>query len=66
MLTEVLKEREEQIKLKKARARANAGKDIEIRKKHDRELEEGILQDQKKALKAIQEKKIVSEFQKAQ
>lgn len=66
MLTEVLKEREEQIKLKKARARANAGKDIEIRKKHDRELEEGVLQDQKKALKAIQEKKIVSEFQKAQ
>ena len=66
MLTEVLKEREEQIKLKQARQKAYLGKDIELLKRHQRELEEGILEDQKKAVKALKERKKVAQFQKAQ
>ena len=66
MLTEVLKEREEQIKLKQARQKAYLGKDIELLKQHQRELEEGILEDQKKAVKALKERKKVAAFQKAQ
>ena len=66
MLTEVLKEREEQIKLKQARQKANLGKDIELLKRYQRELEEGILEDQKKAVKALKDRKVVANFQKAQ
>ncbi|XP_072029416.1 cilia- and flagella- associated protein 210-like [Amphiura filiformis] len=66
MLTEVLKEREEQIKLKQARQKAYLGKDIELLKRYQHELEEGILQDQKKAIKALKDRKVVANFQKAQ
>ncbi|XP_077978349.1 cilia- and flagella- associated protein 210-like [Glandiceps talaboti] len=66
LLTEVLKEREAQIELKKAKERASAGKDKDLLARHQRELEMGILEDQAKALTAIEERRQTKEFQLAQ
>ncbi|XP_022099019.1 coiled-coil domain-containing protein 173-like [Acanthaster planci] len=63
LLTEVLKEREAQIDLKKQREAALSGKDKDLLARYQRELEEGILEDHKKAVKAIKERKEVAEFQ---
>ena len=66
LLTEVLKEREAQIELKNAREAANQGKDKELLKRHERELEEGILADQEKAVGRLRARKDIAEFQKSQ
>ncbi|XP_070566721.1 cilia- and flagella- associated protein 210-like [Ptychodera flava] len=66
LLTEVLKEREAQIELKRAKERASAGKDKELLARHQRELEMGILEDQAKALRAIEEKRKIQGFQREQ
>lgn len=66
LLTEVLKEREAQIDLKMAREAANMGKDKDTLIRMQRELEEGILADQEKAINRVRERKKIAEFQKYQ
>ncbi|XP_071491246.1 cilia- and flagella- associated protein 210-like [Diadema antillarum] len=66
MLTEVLKEREAQIELKKKREEAGKGKDKELLMRALREMEEAVLADQEKAMQRLKERKDISEFQKQQ
>ncbi|XP_054767748.2 cilia- and flagella- associated protein 210-like [Lytechinus pictus] len=66
LLTEVLKERDAQLELKKAREAAMGGKDKELLLREQRELEEGILADQEKALKRLQDRKVIADFQSQQ
>ena len=66
MLTEVLKEREAQIELKKLKESASAGKDKEWLERSRRGYEDGILRDQEEAVKRMQKLKITADFQKAQ
>lgn len=66
LLTEVLKERDAQLDLKRAREAAMEGNDMELFLRAQRELEEGILADQEKALKRMQDRKANSEFQTQQ
>ena len=66
LLTEVLKERDAQLDLKMAREAAMEGNDRELFLRAQRELEEGILADQEKALKRMQDRKANSEFQTQQ
>ncbi|XP_038057279.1 coiled-coil domain-containing protein 173-like [Patiria miniata] len=63
LLTEVLKEREAQISLKTQREAALSGRDKDLLARYQRDLEEGILEDHRKAVKAIKERKKVAEFQ---
>ncbi|XP_033639467.1 coiled-coil domain-containing protein 173-like isoform X1 [Asterias rubens] len=63
LLTEVLKEREAQINLKDRKDAAMAEKDKGLLARYQRELEEGILEDHKKAVKSLKERKQVAEFQ---
>ncbi|XP_071960010.1 cilia- and flagella- associated protein 210-like [Antedon mediterranea] len=66
LLTEVLKEREAQIELKKRRDEQFKGKDKNLLQKYQKDLESGILEDHKKAMKALKERKDISDFQKRQ
>ncbi|KAJ8025292.1 hypothetical protein HOLleu_35464 [Holothuria leucospilota] len=66
LLTEVLKERELQIELKKQRKAAGGGKDKDLLLKHQKDLELGILEDHRKAMEALKNRKEVAEFQKKQ
>lgn len=66
LLTEVLKEREMQIELKKARKAASGGKDKDALLRHQKDLELGILEDHKKATEALKERQEIAEFQKEQ
>ncbi|KAK3592985.1 hypothetical protein CHS0354_023210 [Potamilus streckersoni] len=66
MLTEVLKEREAQLELKKLQARANEGKDKEYMALAQREYEEAIQQDQMRAMERLAAAKEAEDFQKAQ
>lgn len=66
MLTEVLKEREAQLELRRLQAQASEGKDQEWLEKARREHEEAIKQDQEQALERIQAAKTNQNFLKAQ
>lgn len=66
MLTEVLKEREAQIELKKLQEKANEGKDAEWLQLAKREHENAILQDQEKARQRIHATKDNQRFLSAQ
>ncbi|XP_033106191.1 coiled-coil domain-containing protein 173-like [Anneissia japonica] len=66
LLTEVLKEREAQIELQKAKEEHLKNKDKHLLEKYQRDLEAGILEDHNKALKALTAQREVSEFQKRQ
>lgn len=66
MLTEVLKEREAQIELKKLQEKANEGKDAEWLQLAKREHENAILQDQEKARQRIHVTKDNQRFLSAQ
>ncbi|XP_060066979.1 cilia- and flagella- associated protein 210-like [Ylistrum balloti] len=66
MLTEVLKEREAQIELKKLKQKANEGQDIEYLKRAQREYDEAIQADQHKAMERIQAAKHTAQFQMSQ
>jgi len=66
MLTEVLKEREAQIELKRLKALASDGKDVELFRQAQREHEEAIIKDQAKAMERIMASKSTAQFQKSQ
>lgn len=66
MLTEVLKEREAQLELKKLKEKANEGQDKEWLAKATREYEEGIKTDQAKAANRIKAAKDNASFQLSQ
>lgn len=66
MLTEVLKEREAQLELKKLKEKATEGQDKEWLAKATREYEEGIKTDQVKAANRIRAAKDTASFQISQ
>ena len=66
VLTEVLKEREAQIELRRLKEKASAGKDNEWLHLARREYEEGILKDQDEARERIHKAADTASFQKAQ
>ncbi|XP_062566128.1 cilia- and flagella- associated protein 210-like [Saccostrea cucullata] len=66
MLTEVLKEREAQIELKKLKEKASEGKDAEWLQKARREHENAILHDQERAKERIKASKENEKFLTAQ
>ncbi|XP_013402738.1 coiled-coil domain-containing protein 173-like [Lingula anatina] len=66
MFTEVLKEREAQLELKRLKEKAYEGKDNDWLDKQRKDYEDGIRDDQRKALQRLQEREEVAEFQKAQ
>ncbi|KAH3715195.1 cilia- and flagella- associated protein 210-like [Dreissena polymorpha] len=66
MLTEVLKEREAQLELKRLKAQASTGQDREWLERAQREYEEAIRQDQAKAAERIIAAKDNERFLKAQ
>lgn len=66
MLTEVLKEREAQIELKRLQEKASEGKDAEWLQLAKREHETAILQDQEKARQRIDATKTNQRFLTAQ
>ena len=66
LLTEVLKEREAQLELKRLKEAASEGQDLEWVEQAQREYEEGILRDQQDAAKRIEKAHRNASFQKAQ
>ena len=66
MLTEVLKEREAQLELKRLKDQAGHGQDKEYLEQAQRELEEGIRSDQAKAAERMLAAKENQHFLKAQ
>lgn len=66
LLTEVLKEREAQIELKKLREQALGGNDTEFDELYRRNYEEWVIRDQEEAQKRRDEAKKTQHFQKAQ
>ncbi len=66
LLTEVLKEREAQLELKRLKEAALAGQDQDWLEKARREYEESILRDQNEAQKRMLRMKDTASFQKAQ
>nr|XP_002128435.1 coiled-coil domain-containing protein 173 [Ciona intestinalis] len=66
LLTEVLKERDAQVELKKQKEAQSHGKDHELLKHYRAEYERGILEDQHKASKRYQERQKVAEYQAMQ
>ncbi|OWF35640.1 coiled-coil domain-containing protein 173-like [Mizuhopecten yessoensis] len=66
MLTEVLKEREAQLELKKLKQKANEGQDIEYLKRAQRDYDAAIQVDQQKARERIQASKLTAHFQISQ
>ncbi|CAH1789509.1 unnamed protein product [Owenia fusiformis] len=66
MLTEVLKEREAQLELKALKEKANEGKDKAWLEKAQKDYEEGVLEDQRKAQIRIDATRKNAMFQKAQ
>ena len=66
MLTEVLKERDAQLELKRLQAMASEGKDKEWLERAKREHEEAIRQDQVQAFDRIKAAKTNQNFLKAQ
>ena len=65
-MTEVLKEREAQIELKRLKEKASAGKDREWLDLARHEYEEGTLKDQDEARERIRKASENASFQKAQ
>ena len=66
LLTEVLKEREAQLELKKLREQGLIGQDKELWEKHQRELNELKRIEEEEKMKVRLEKLNTAEFQKAQ
>uniref|UniRef100_H2Z1I6 Trichohyalin-plectin-homology domain-containing protein n=1 Tax=Ciona savignyi TaxID=51511 RepID=H2Z1I6_CIOSA len=66
LLTEVLKERDAQVELKKQKNAQSLGKDGELLKHYRAEYERGIQEDQKKAAQRYEERKKVSDYQAMQ
>lgn len=66
MLTEVLKERDAQLELKVLKEKASEGKDREWLEHGLREYEEGVRQDQTKAIDRINAARDVADFQRSQ
>ncbi|CAK8673200.1 unnamed protein product [Clavelina lepadiformis] len=66
LLTEVLKEREAQVELKKQKEASSVGKDQELLKHYREEYERGTIEDQKNAKDRYLERKKVAEYQKMQ
>ena len=66
VLTEVLKERDAQVELKRLRKAASAGQDKEYLMKAQQDLEEGIKHDQEQALKRLKLNRNTAAFQLAQ
>ncbi len=66
VLTEVLKEREAQLELKRLRSAATAGKDMEWAMKEKQEVEEANRREQEKALKRLEMHREAADVQRAQ
>jgi len=66
LLTEVLKEREAQLELKRLKEKALEGQDNDWLEKARKDYEEGILRDQEQARKQIAQLKDTAKFQTAQ
>nr|CAB3228274.1 coiled-coil domain-containing protein 173 [Phallusia mammillata] len=66
LLTEVLKERDAQIELKKQKEALTVGKDSELVKMYRQQFEQGIMDDQLKAKQRYEERKKVSDYQQMQ
>ena len=65
-LTEVLKEREAQIGLKRLKDRANTGRDLEFLQHERREYEKSVKEDQAKAMDRILAAQETRSFQTSQ
>ena len=65
-LTEVLKEREAQIELKRLKDKANTGKELEFLQHERREYEKSIKEDQAKAMERILAAQDTRHFQTSQ
>lgn len=66
LLTEVLKERDAQVELKKLKEKMNNGADRDLREKAEKEYHEFLQKDLEEKRRQAEMNKMTAEFQKAQ